>query len=187
LNIADLARNCGIAVPTAKSWLSLLETSYILFLLPSYHDNMGKRITKSPKLYFYDVGLATHLIGIDRDVIIENRTLYGALFENMVVTDIIKNFYAHNIPRNLTFFRDSNQHEIDLIIEQRGRTLPIEIKASETIQPGFFKTLSWFQHQTQSIEKPLVIYGGNQNQLRSESTILSWRNIDEMLSLEHLV
>ena len=109
LNFSDIAANCGISIATAKSWLALLETSFILFLLPSYHDNLGKRITKSPKLYFYDVGLATTLIGVNKETIIEKRTLYGALFENMAIVDIIKNFNAKGLRHVLTFFRDSNK------------------------------------------------------------------------------
>ena len=93
LNMTDLAVSCGITVNTVKSWLALLEASFILFLLPPYHENLGKRITKSPKLYFYDVGLASALMGVDEETIIKNRALYGMLFENMIVVDLVKNLY----------------------------------------------------------------------------------------------
>lgn len=178
LNFADLAANCSITVSTAKSWLALLETSFILFLLPSYHDNLGKRITKSPKLYFYDVGLAATLMGVDQEIMTKKRTLYGALFENMITVDLIKNFKAQGLHYALTFFRDSNKNEIDLIIELGGKTIPIEIKASETMSGNFFDTITWFQEKTKNKQEAVVIYGGNQTHKRSQGTTISWKNLD---------
>lgn len=178
LNIVDLATNCGISAVTAKSWLSLLEASYILFLLPSYHDNLGKRITKSPKLYFYDVGLAAALIGLDQETIIAKRTIYGALFENMVIVDLVKNFQAKGIRSTLTFFRDSNQNEIDLIIEQQGKAIPVEIKSSETMDSSYFKTLTWFQEQSGNKQKgAVVVYGGTRSEERSLGRVVSWKEL----------
>ena len=183
LNITTLATECGIAQNTAKDWLSLLEASFILFLLPSYHDNLGKRVTKSPKLYFYDVGLAAHLMGVSQELIVKNRTIYGALFENMVILDIIKNLYARNIPAHLSFFRESNQREIDLVIESAGRKIPLEIKASQSMQSGFFGTLHWFKQKTENTEIPTVIYGGSHNQIRTNARGISWRNIEYLMNL----
>lgn len=178
LNIVDLATNCGISAVTAKSWLSLLEASYILFLLPSYHDNLGKRITKSPKLYFYDVGLAAALIGLDQETIIAKRTIYGALFENMVIVDLVKNFQAKDMRSTLTFFRDSNQNEIDLIIEQQGKAIPVEIKSSETMDSSYFKTLTWFQEQSGNKQKgAVVVYGGTRSEERSLGRVVSWKEL----------
>jgi len=177
INFTDLATNCGITVATAKSWLSLLETSFILFLLPSYHDNLGKRITKSPKLYFYDVGLAAALMGIDQETIIKKRELYGALFENMIIVDIMKNCNAQGQRSVFTFFRDSNKNEIDLIIETGGKTVLLEIKASETIQTKFFDTIMWFKEQNKHRDNDLesvVIYGGQTSQKRSQGEIIAW-------------
>lgn len=181
LNITDLATQCGISQNTARGWLSLLEASFILFLLPSYHDNLGKRVTKSPKLYFYDVGLAAHLMGMTRDVLTKNRVIYGALFENMIVVDVLKTTYSYNIPAHLSFYRDSNQHEVDLIIEASGMRMPIEIKASQAMQSGFFKTLEWFAKETQNALMPTVIYAGNQNQMRTHGRGISWKNVDHLI------
>lgn len=177
LNIADVAGKCGIAVSTAKSWLSLLETSFVLFLLPSYHDNLGKRLIKSPKLFFYDVGLAVSLMAISREAVIKERSIYGALFENMVIVDIMKNCLNRGLRANLTFLRDSNQKEIDLIVELNGKMVPIEIKASQTMNDSFFETLTWFQGQTSNQSEAVVIYGGNQNQTRTKGRVVSWKNI----------
>ena len=180
INFTDLATNCGISLGTAKSWLALLETSFILFQLPPYHENLGKRITKSPKLYFYDVGLATALINVNKEIITKKRDIYGALFENMVIVDIIKNFNAHNTRPTYTFFRDSNQNEIDLIIEVGGQSIPIEIKANETMSSKFFATLKWFQEQTNNEHKPIVIYGGDQIQQRTQGIVLPWNQLDAL-------
>lgn len=177
LNFADLAANCGISINTAKSWLALLETSFILFLLPSYHDNLGKRITKSPKLYFYDVGLASTLMGVNQETIVKQRTLYGALFENMVIVDLIKNFNAQGLHHALTFFRDSNQNEIDLIVELGTKTILMEIKASETMSSKFFDTIAWFQGQTNNTGEAVIVYGGNQTQTRSQGKVVSWKDL----------
>ena len=161
--------------------MALLETSFILFLLPSYHNNLGKRVTKSPKLYFYDVGLAAVIMGADPKTLVEKRDIYDVLFENLVLVDLIKNFAAHNINFNLTFFRDSNQNEIDLIIETGGEIIPVEIKASETAQASFFNTINWFKQVTNSSALATVIYGGDSNQTRSSGLFLAWQNLDQLI------
>jgi uncharacterized protein len=177
LNYADLAANCGITVVTARSWLALLETSFIIFLLPSYHDNLGKRVTKAPKLYFYDVGLAAALMGIEQEILVKQRQVYGALFENMVIVDIIKNCSAQALRYSLTFYRDTNQREIDVIIETAGKTIPVEIKASETMTSAFFDTLIWFCKAIGDGHEPLVVYGGQEAQKRSQGRVVSWKNL----------
>ena len=181
LNITELATNCSISTGTARSWLSLLETSFILFLLPPYHNNLGKRITKSPKLYFYDVGLAATLANFDTELMVSKRALYGALFENMIIVDIIKNFHAKNLHPILTFFRESNQKEVDLIVELKGKTIPIEIKASQTMNSHFFDTLIWFQEQKENIQNPIIIYGGTQAQTRTLGRVIPWTNTASLI------
>jgi predicted AAA+ superfamily ATPase len=178
INFTDIATNCGITTGTAKAWLTLFETSFILFQLPSYHTNLGKRITKSPKLYFYDVGLAATLMGIGQETMAQKRTLYGALFENMVIVDLIKQLNALKRHYVLTFFRDSNKNEIDLILEIDGKVTPIEIKASETMNTSFFDTITWFKKQIQSEQPGIVVYGGTQNQQRSQGQVISWKDLD---------
>ena len=178
INFTDIAANCGIGIQTAKSWLALLETSFILFQLPSYHDNLGKRITKSPKLYFYDVGLAAALMGIDIETLTQKRTIYGALFENMVIVDLIKNFHAQGQRPMLTFFRDTNKNEVDLIIEANGKIIPIEIKAAETMNSRSFATLTWLQEQMKNEQNGIVIYGGDKTQKWSQGKAVSWKNLE---------
>ncbi len=177
INITELAAQSGITPITAKSWLALLETSFVLFQLPSYHNNLGKRVVKSPKLFFYDVGLASALMGINKETVLQQRIIYGALFENMVVVDLMKNFNAQGIRPTLTFFRDSNQHEIDLIIEYGGKTTPVEIKASATMNARFFDTMFWFKEQVRNMQQPVVVYGGDQMQIRSAGKAIPWTNL----------
>lgn len=181
LNFSDIATNCGVTENTIRHWIGLLETSFILFLLPSYHNNLGKRITKSPKLFFYDVGLATTLMGFNTDMLIKDRAIYGALFENMILVDSIKNCNAYGLRPSLSFFRDSNQKEIDLIIELGNKIVPIEIKASQMISSSFFDTLTWFKETTNSQEPPVVIYGGDQNQTRAQGKVVSWKKLDAFI------
>lgn len=180
LNFSDLAANCDVSVMTAKSWLALLETSFVLFLLPSYHENLGKRVTKSPKLYFYDVGLAASLTGLDQETLTRRRELHGALFENMVIVDIIKNFNVQGRRHTLTFYRDSNKNEIDLIIEFQGKTIPIEIKSAQTMSSKFFETLQWFVQQTTTDQQPILIYGGDHPQQWSKGTVLPWTELEKI-------
>jgi uncharacterized protein len=175
INITSLAVSCGISTSTAKSWLDLLQTSFVIFLLPPYHQNQGKRIIKSPKLYFYDVGLASQLLGLTVDTMTKQRTVYGALFENMVVIDLLKQSLLMSPKPSLSFFRDSNQNEIDLIIEHLDTTILVEIKSSKTVASNFFSTLNWFKKQATKNCKLCVVYGGEQYQIRSNGSIFSWK------------
>ncbi len=180
LNLTDLATSCGISVNTARDWLTLLETSFVIFLLQPYHQNLGKRITKSPKLYFYDTGLACSLIGISHAQLILNRNLYGALFENLIIIDILKQANSANSSYRFSFFRDSNQREVDLIVEQGLTATPIEIKSSQTMHNSYFEVASWFHNQLPQSNPPIVIYGGDQDQSRSIGQVLSWNNSSQL-------
>lgn len=181
INLASLATDCGITVTTAKHWLALLQTSFIIFELPPYHQNLGKRIIKSPKLFFYDVGLAAKLMQINQETILQQREFYGALFENMVIIDLLKNSHALPQKPTFSFFKNSNHNEIDLIIEQGITTIPLEIKASLSIKPEFFKTSSWFASEKKESRKPIIVYGGNEKQEWSYGTVLPWNQLDVVL------
>ncbi len=160
LNYASLATDCGVSVPTVKAWLSLLEASYIIFLLQPYHTNFNKRLTKSPKLYFYDTGIVSSLLGIEEPEQLMTHYARGALFENYVIADLCKQYY--NIAKNprISFWRDSHGHEVDCVIEKGGNVLPIEIKASMTFNENLYtNVLKW---QTLSgLTQGILIYGGN--------------------------
>ncbi|MEO6037939.1 MAG: ATP-binding protein [Saprospiraceae bacterium] len=174
LNVANLATECGISQPTAKAWLSLLESSYIIFLLPPYFENFSKRIVKTPKIYFYDVGLAAFLLGIriPEDI---DQSLGGILFENMIVAELFKQNYHQYQLQQYWFWRDSNGHEVD-VLTKHGRSLDIfEIKSTQTVLPQYFKGLDYFDQLTgKAVTRRTLIYGGNESQERTRYAVQAW-------------
>ncbi len=182
LNLSSLGNETGISHTTAKEWISILEASYIVFLLPPHHKNYNKRITKAPKLYFYDVGLATYLLGIENAKQMKRDPLRGHLFENLIVIEFLKKRFEDAERSNLSFFRDSNKNEVDLIAQSGSGMLAVEIKSSQTIVQDFFKGLEYFEslNKPDQIKKALV-YGGDQNQPRSAGQVVSWKNLDTLL------
>jgi predicted AAA+ superfamily ATPase len=141
LNMSALSRDIGVSVPTVKKWISALESSYIVFLVPPYYKNYRKRIIKSPKLYFYDLGLVTYLMGISSPAVLMNGPLAGPIFETAVISEIIKTLYARGTKPELYFWRSQSGIEIDLLAAVNGVMSPIEIKFSTSIKPLFFKNL----------------------------------------------
>lgn len=128
LNISSLASDCGIDHATARSWLSILEASFIIFLLRPHHKNFNKRLVKQPKLYFYDTGIASYLLGIHKAEDLVVHFMKGALFENFVVTELVKQSFNRGREHNLNFWRDSHGHEVDVIVNSGQRLIPIEVK-----------------------------------------------------------
>ena len=177
LNVSKLANQCGISQPTAFSWLSILESSYITFLLPPYFENFNKRIVKTPKLYFYDTGLLSFLMGLRLEEDLDNPTLLGHLFENFVLAEIFKKNYHQYQLKEYWFWRDSNGNEIDLLTK-RGNNFDIfEIKSSQTILPKLFKGLNYFDSISNGLVKnKTIIYGGDESQKRTDFSILSWKD-----------
>jgi predicted AAA+ superfamily ATPase len=183
LNITSLANDCGISVGTVHAWLSVLEASYIIFLLQPHYKNFSKRLIKSPKLYFYDTGLACSLLGIESEKELETHYLRGGLFESMVIADLFKAFYnADRIPR-LYFWRDKTGHEVDLIIE-KGKTLyPIEIKAGMTINPSFFDGLEFWNTLSEADpSNGFIVCGGEDVQQRTRGNVVCWPRIDSIIN-----
>jgi predicted AAA+ superfamily ATPase len=142
LNQSDLARDVGVTVPTAKRWLSVLEASHQIFLLPPCFKNFGKRLVKSPKLYFMDTGLATFLLGLHDAEPLLKGPMFGPLFETMVVANWVKIFQHRGEPPQMYYWRSSDGLEIDLLIERNNGFYPFEIKATQTILPGHFESLN---------------------------------------------
>lgn len=174
LNMANLATECGISQPTAKAWLSLLESSYIIFLLPPYFENFSKRIVKTSKLYFYDVGLASFLLGL-RTPEQMDQSLAGTLFENLMVAELFKQNYHQYQLQEYWFWRDADGHEIDLLTKN-GRSFAIfEIKSTQTVLPQYFKGLDYFDQLTgKAVSRRTLIYGGNESQERTHYTVRAW-------------
>ena len=178
LNMNSLAIETGVDNKTIASWLSVLETSFIVFRLQPYHKNYNKRIVKMPKLYFYDTGLASALLGIENKEQLSLHPFRGALFENMVVLEFLKNRFNHGKTNNLFFWRDNVGTEIDLLIENAERLVPVEIKSGQTITEAYFKSLTtWCK--ISGIDTGYVIYAGNQTQKRSNGiTVLPYTSTD---------
>jgi predicted AAA+ superfamily ATPase len=178
LNLNSLANECGISQPTAKSWLSVLETSYIVYQLQPYHANMNKRITKSSKLYFYDTGLLCFLLKIKDAAHLKTSPYKGSLFENYVINEYLKQNYHQNLLRDYWFWRDAVGHEVDLIWQDTEKLNVVEIKASQTIMPSMFKGLNYFEKLVpELIESKTLVHTGLFNQNRTAGKVLSWKGV----------
>jgi predicted AAA+ superfamily ATPase len=176
LNLNSLATVCGISQPTAKSWLSALENSYIVFQLYPYHRNFSKRIVKTPKLYFYDTGLVCFLLKLHQPEQLLTHPIKGNLFENMMVSECIKQMHHSNNLNDIWFWRDSSGHEIDLLIQDGLQLNIVEFKAGQTIMSDMFKGLTWFEKLSQESNlKKTLVYGGNEKQERSLGTVMPWK------------
>ncbi len=183
LNLNNLSNDLGISHTTVREWMSILEASYIVFLLQPFYANIKKRLIKSPKLYFYDVGLASFLLGIESLSHVEVHPLKGNLFENMVLIEILKYRCNQGKRNNLNFYRDSQGNEIDVIYNIAHNVLPIEIKAGETVIPEFFKGFTAFQKVVPDLPYgKAVIYGGSQKQTRGDIHVLPVTEMKEALT-----
>jgi predicted AAA+ superfamily ATPase len=161
INFSSLAQDAGISHTTAREWLSILEASYILFTIQPYHNNFNKRLMKMPKIYFYDTGLACTLLGLEKKEQVETHYLKGALFENLIVLEILKGRMNKGLPPHLYFWRDHTGHEIDLIGEWGGRIHAIEIKYGATFQESYIKNLKYFMGLSKKTSSYLI-YTGSQ-------------------------
>lgn len=179
----NLANEVGVSAPTIQSWLSILEASYIVYLLRPFHANLNKRLTKSPKIFFYDVGLAAFLSGITEPYQLFNSPLKGPLFENMVVMEMLKNKYNHFRPYQLYYYRDSNNNEVDVILDYTTHLDAFEIKSSKTFDPGFLKGLNHIRKLLpQKIRNTTVCYSGNTEQTIGENNLVNFKNIARNLN-----
>lgn len=178
LNLSSLAVECGISVPTATSWLSVLEASYICYLLRPDWNNFAKRLVKSPKLYFYDTGLACSLLDIKSPDQLDLHFSRGALFENFVINEFIKKAWNEGRETDLRFWRDNQGNEVDLLVYDGDKPLAYEIKSGETFQPSFFKGLTkWAAITGTDINRLHVIYGGPNSLKTSNGQLMTINDI----------
>ena len=178
LNKNNLAADAGISVPTLNKWLSILQASFLIYLLPPYYKNYNKRLTRQPKLYFTDTGLLNWYLGIHSGKSLENHYLKGEIFENFVIQEHLKKIRHSGKPENMWFWRDNNGREIDLIIEREGNTYAYEIKSAATFNHRFFKSLEyWRQISGNSAINTGVIYAGNQQLNSPNGQIIPWWKI----------
>lgn len=182
LNVSSLANDVGVSAQTAHNWLSLLEASFIIYRLPPYFENTGKRLIKSPKLYFIETGLAAWLLGLETTAQVERDPLRGALFENMVVMDLLKERLNGGKEAALFFYRDSHGHEVDVVSKQ-GRTLiPMEIKSAETFHAEYRKNIDYFRslYPDQSA-KGIVIYAGLEERDTDTYRLVNFRHLRSII------
>jgi uncharacterized protein len=175
LNYSSLANDAGISVDTARRWLSVLKAAFVVFLLPPHHRNLNKRLIRTPKLYLYDTGVACSLLGIRTADQIRNHPLRGALFENLVVAELAKHFEHHRMQPPMFFWRDQTGHEVDVLIENAGKVLPVEIKSGATVQPDMFKGLHWWcEAAGQELSTATLVHGGDATYTRNDVTVRPW-------------
>ncbi len=176
LNLSALAADCGVRHNTAKAWISVLEASYLVFLLPPHHSNFGKRLVKTPKLYFYDTGLAAALAGVQDARALGLGAMRGPLFETWAVAEFVKWRANHGLAPELYYWRDNNGNEIDLVIDRGDGLYPVEFKAGQTLAGDWFaplqKYLSW-----SGAKEAALVYGGTERQTRGSVAVFEWRDL----------
>lgn len=184
LNLQSLGNDVGVSHTTARNWLTILEASYIVFLLQPWHVNLGKRQVKTPKLYFYDVGLATCLLGAESEMHVKHHPLRGNLFENLVVIDALKYRLHRGRRSNLHFWRDSKGNEVDLVVESGLDVMAVEIKAGATICDDFFRGLRSFSDRlTTPPSIRALVYGGTERQRRSDAFVWRVQDVADMMGM----
>ena len=162
-NYASLANDVGVSSTAIRNWLSVLKASYVIFELPPYSENIRKRAVKSPKIYFADVGLAAFLLGIHDEHQAARDPLRGGLYENLVISEVLKGGFNSGTRPDVFFFRDSNGNEVDLLIRENGRLIPVEIKSAQTFSTDFVKGIERFRALEAAPSSPgAVLYGGEQ-------------------------
>ena len=178
INMSSLAIDCGVSHNTIRSWLSVLEAGYVVFLLQPHHQNFGKRLVKTPKLYFYDTGLAAFLLGIRDAEQLAIHSARGSLFENLVVSELLKQRYNQGLASNLYFWRNNTGDEVDVVIEQGEQLMPMEIKSGQTVNADFLTGINkWMKIAGDAALTPQLVYGGSENMTRNGVEVRSWKQI----------
>ena len=162
VNYTSLGNDLGLSGTSVKNWISVLKASFIIFELQPFFENINKRVIKSPKIYFTDTGLVSHLLGIETADQVKRDPLRGGLYENFIILEILKSLYNHGRRPELYFFRDTHGNEVDLVIKHERKLIPIEIKSSETFTNSFLRGLEKFRSLTGERCRPgYVFYNGN--------------------------
>ncbi|MCF7973037.1 MAG: ATP-binding protein [Phycisphaerae bacterium] len=177
LNMSSLAGDSGVSTVTVKRWLSILDTSFIIKLLRPHHKNFNKRLIKSPKLYFLDSGLLCYLLRIRNSEELQFHAMRGAIFEGWVISELYKNTLHQGLIPDLYYWRDSNGHEIDLLVDHGSQLIPIEIKSGQTLNSEFFRNLHYFQRLTGPTDtQPILVYGGDRASQYQGVNVIPWYN-----------
>lgn len=179
LNYSAIANDCGIDQKTVLNWLGILEASFIAFRLQPYYNNLGKRLLQMPKLYFYDTGLCSSLLEIENEKQMANHPLRGALMENLMIIELLKSRLNRGLRSNLFYWRDRTGNEIDLLLDQSGAVVPVEIKSSTTFHLDFLKGIRYWQKLNPKLKSSYLVFNGKDGQVE-KTKILNWKNIDKI-------
>lgn len=181
VNLSGLGADCGSDHGTARSWMSVLEASFLVVRIPPFHSNLTKRLVKRPKLHFLDSGLLCYLLGITQPEQLVAHPLRGAIFESWVVAEVLKARVHRGLPPRLTFFRDRKGAEVDLVVEEGGELIAVETKSGQTVADDFFRGLRSFASALAGPRRPrirsVVVFGGDTRQERTEAAVLPWSMI----------
>lgn len=181
-NASELGAEVGVSSKTISHWLSVLQASYLITLLPPYYENIPKRLVKSPKLYFNDPGLACYLLDIESPQQLDRDKMRGAIFENMIVMEAIKHRYNMGLEGGVFFYRDSNQNEVDLLIKQEGELTAIEVKSSMTYSSSFEKALTQIEGWIKTpISTKAIVYSGDFENTSGNINLINYRHISSIL------
>ena len=189
INFSNLGADAGVSHNTVRSWLSVLETSYIIHRLPAWHANIRKQVVKTPKLHFFDSGLLCYLLGIREPEQLRLHPLRGAVFESWVVSEIFKGLAHRGMQSNIFHYREARGTEIDLLVENSQELAAVEAKSGATVSEDFFKNLKLFtehikERDRRQIQK-YVVYSGDMSQKRSQANVVSWKDITKILPQKH--
>jgi len=175
--MSSIATDGGIAVSTAKRWLSILEASFVVFLLQPHHRNFKKRLVKTPKLYFFDTGLLCYLLRIRSPEQLTMHSARGAVFESWVISELLKGYHNRGETPDLYFWRDSTGHEIDILLDQGQELVPIEVKSGQTFNSDYLKGLNYWRSLPDQVQcRAALVYGGDVSYRREGIPVLSWRH-----------
>ena len=176
LNLTSLATEVGVVHNTISSWISILEASYVIYLLKPHFNNFNKRITKTPKIYFYDSGLVCSLLGIEKAEQLNTHHIKGPLFEGLIITELIKARFNAGLSNNCFYWRDKTGNEVDCIIDKAGSLTAIEIKSGKTINGDYFNNLNFWKTLSGNTNKSYLIYGGTETQKIKNNIVVPWKN-----------
>lgn len=185
VNVSSLANDTGIAPNTAEDWISILEASYLVYRLQPYYKNTGKRLIKSPKIFFYDTGLLCSLLNISTNKELTLHFAVGSIFENLIISEFAKEISMNNLSASIYFYRDSNGNEIDMVIDTGSRLIPVEIKSSATFNDSYFRGFDYWRSYIDESAKGFVIYSGDVTQNIKNDRLVQWSKLTTILDTSY--
>jgi len=180
VNLSSLGNDCGVSHNTAKQWLSILEASYIIKLLPPYYRNLGRRLIKTPKIYFIDTGLASYLLGIQKVEYVSAHHLRGPLFENLVLSELLKKRFNRGKTDHLYFLRDRKGNEVDFLLDYGPFLDLVEVKAGQTVSSSFFSGIEYYRRIYGEVRNSMLLYGGDKDHIRENVRIIPWKGLPDL-------